>query len=149
VWSLPLALGPAGALSWLPADPVAALAVANAAQETDVVVRGSFSGGPGPRPFGTINGTPRTYEAEFTGQMIGRTGPGQAITRRVAITEGCAGSWCAELPMDRDMLTFIEVETGGLPRLYVGACYSNIFQNPTPEQMESVQTCFELGCTAS
>jgi len=98
---------------------------------------------------GTLNGEERSYEAQFNGHMIGRHGPAEPVSRTVTITEGCAGSWCADLPMDQDMLTFIEVETGGLPRLYVDACYSWVFQSPTPEQMQSIESCFALGCTAS
>lgn len=140
---------PALALSCLPPDPASAFADANAAEEVYVVVKGIFSGGPGPRPDGSLNGEARHYGATFTGHTINRDGLAEPISRTATISETCAGPWCSEMQMDTEVLTFLRIEAGSPPHLSVGPCYSNVFFAPTAEQMQAIQQCFETGCTAS
>lgn len=136
---------PALSLSCLMPDPVSAFAQANAAPENYVVVLGRFSGGPGPRPDGSVDGTPRSYGARFEGHVLNRDGPTREIRRDVRVTETCAGPWCADLPVGQTVLTFLRTG-GGTAALDLGPCYANLFTAPSPEQIEAVQACFETNC---
>ncbi|MEM1387888.1 MAG: hypothetical protein AAF748_07040 [Pseudomonadota bacterium] len=147
--ALTLSLTQARALSCMPADPVAAFSVANAAVETYIVVRGRFSGGPGPREGGGAEPEPRRYTATFEGVTLSANGPLEPAEREVTIEETCAGPWCAELAMGEEVLTFLQIDTGGAPLLRVSPCYGSLFFQPTEAQIEAIQYCFEVGCTAS
>ena len=149
--ALSLALaGPATALSCLQPDIVAAFSDAAAADEVYVIVQGQFSDGPGPRPGGTTGGEPRSYEAYFSGWTIFANGPEERMNAPVRIVETCTAEWCAELPMDTEVLTFLQRDPdGGKPTLLLNACQGNLFTDPTEEHIEAITTCFEKGCTAS
>lgn len=147
---LGLAAPPASALSCRRPDIVNAFSDANAADEVYVIVKGRFSGGPGPRPGGTTDGKPRSYRATFSGETIHRGGPTERLNTEVIVTETCAGPWCAELNTADEVLTFLQVnESGGSPALVLDPCYGSFFVNPTESQLQAIQDCFENGCTSS
>lgn len=141
---------PVSALSCLPPDPVDAFSRANAAEEIYVVVIGTFTGGPGPRPDGTTTGKERSYIAKFSGHNINRNGPFERIDRDVIVQETCAADrWCAELQTGTEMLTFLQVQKSGPPILTVGPCYGNVFPQPTKATRDTIRSCFVNGCTQS
>ncbi len=146
-----LSAGPAAALSCLQPDPVDAFSRANAATEVYVIVLGQFSGGPGPRPDDLSTPAPedRTYEMTFTGHTLDRNGPAEAVNRTVRVIERCAAAWCASVPTDTPVLTFLRIDAGPAPELDVGPCYPDFFANPTDTQIQAILDCFENGCTAS
>ncbi len=142
--------GPASGLSCLKPDIVAAFSDAAAADEVYVIVSGRFSDGPGPRDGGTTGGEPRSYEAFFSGWTIFANGPEERINEPVRVFETCTAEWCAELPMDTEVLTFLQRDPdGGKPTLVLNACQGNLFPEPTEAMMEAITTCFAKGCTAS
>ncbi len=139
--------GQAAALSCLRPDVERAFAEANGAVEEYVVVIGSFTGGPGPRPGGTTGGDERTYPAVFTGHLLNRNGKAEAVDREVVVHEACAASWCSELPTGQEVLTFLRIDAGDVPVLTLGPCYPNFFTAPTAQQVDTVKQCFVSGCT--
>ena len=142
---------PVAALSCLAPDPVRAFAAANDAPEFYMAVIGRFSGGPGPRPEGAMNGESRSYIVQFDGRPISRNGLEAAMTGPVEIVETCLAAWCPEFPVDVQVLTFMQVDAQGRPlKVEIDACYGNVFTDPTVEQLQLVQGCFASGdCTGN
>ncbi|WP_172298591.1 hypothetical protein [Pseudoruegeria sp. HB172150] len=140
----------AAALSCMAPDAMKAFSDASAAEEVYMIVLGTFSGGPGPRPDGTTNGDSREYEVTFEGHTVSQGGPTEPLSQTVHVVESCIGPWCAELQTDVETLTFLRVDSPeAVPVLAIDACYSNVFPQPTEETLEVIRDCFANSCTAS
>ncbi|WP_226783148.1 hypothetical protein [Oceaniglobus trochenteri] len=136
----------AAALSCQRIEPQDAFEKAAAAEESYIVVHGSFAFDAEALPKSHEPGAGDvTIPATFTG--LGLTGEGFStpLEFRVALDARCLGPWCGTLQPDLLQLAFLERRTDGY-HLEVSPCPGRAFSTPDEATLDQMTACLNGGC---
>ena len=87
---------------------------------------------------------PTLIDATFTGKVLASDGFTQDLDTPLTIAATCLGPWCPSVEPGADYLAFIAKDDDGY-RLEVSACPWALFQDPEPETLATMQSCFGDG----
>lgn len=138
-----LCAGQVSALSCLRPDVARAFTTAAEAEETYVVLLGSFAFD-APGASGSDNPARETQvDSVFTGQSLGATGFQPNAPLDVTLKFTCAGPWCGSIPDDgTQVLAFVERTAAGYV-FEVGPCYGSAFVAPRAGDIARVEACMQ------
>ena len=76
----------------------------------------------------------------FEGKSISHRGFDTPVFVPVTITETCLSVWCGKVPLNEDVVVFIEkTETGY--SVEEGPCGGMVFASPTPTDLKRLTNC--------
>ncbi|AKS44647.1 hypothetical protein SAMN05444287_2440 [Octadecabacter temperatus] len=133
--------GQAQALSCAPPDIARTFNWAAAAEESYIVLNGSFSFEPLPRTRASqLAPETMSRDAVFEGSYLGVEGFKAAPSLDVTLTFVCLGPWCGSMGNDGDdILVFAQQSANGYV-LEIDPCYSTIFA-PSDDNIDRVEAC--------
>ncbi|MEM8822358.1 MAG: hypothetical protein AAGF30_02005, partial [Pseudomonadota bacterium] len=136
---------PAMALSCMRPSVAQTFQTLNAAEETYVIVHGTFEplpGGP-TEPAGDVNDR-QSYDlqARFRGDLATAMGFDRSIDVIVTVEIGCAGPWCGTVP-EGDVIAFLERREEGFA-FSAGPCPFGALP-ATPEAEALALSCLRAG----
>ena len=139
-----LMAGEASALSCLRPEVTRAFADADASEERYVVVLGTLTFDQSALPTDTMTGEETQVPARFEGMSLTEDGFTVPTARDVTLLASCAGPWCGTATAGQEILAFMSADDGYV--IEVDACFSQVFAEPTPEQIDTVTGCMADGC---
>lgn len=137
-----LSASQADALSCISPDVARTFNQVSAADETYVVLLGSFEFEPPKTPRRNINNPAEVrVTSVFRGQFLGAEGFGDAAPQDVTLHFSCMGPWCGSLPDSGEtILGFVERTSQGFV-FDIDPCYSKAFVSPSPVDIARVEAC--------
>ena len=138
--------GQAQALSCVPADVARTFAWASEAEESYLILNGSFAFTPAPAWQGDINSPPSVQlPATFEGRYLTQDGFVDAPPLEVLLDFVCLGPWCGAMQPDAEVLAFVEQTQDGYV-LQVEPCSSTVL-DPSDRNLAQVTSCMRgTGC---
>jgi hypothetical protein len=132
--------GQAQALSCAPPDIARTFNWASAADESYIVLNGSFSFQPLPRNrTRQLNPETTTHDAVFEGSYLGADGFISAPALDVTLTFVCLGPWCGSIEDGDDILVFAQQTANGYI-IEVDPCFGSVFA-PSDDNIDRVEAC--------
>lgn len=142
--SLVALASPALALSCLQPDVARSYSMADEAEETYVVVRGTLSFNEARLPKANGNSSPAStkIKARFDGMSLTRQGFTKTFQNGITLDVGCLGPWCAGAASGEDYLLFLRKD-GTRYTYAANPCGGYGFIRPTDEMLKQVQACMQ------
>lgn len=141
--ALTLAAGQAVALSCIQPDPVRDFQQASDAEETYVVLYGTFEFDQSKMPQGVEMGDPRTpapVASIFSGNVLTLDGFVPAPDIAVTLVPTCAGPWCGAMQTGPETLAFVVQGEEGFT-LDIGPCGGGIYPEPSRAVLDQMTSC--------
>lgn len=142
------AAGPAHALSCLRPDPAATFRFAAEAEETYVVLRGSFAFDEKAMPeFDgmTAPDDPPQVIALFDGMALGADGFTIPYRTELILQPQCLGPWCGSMTPAVDAVAFARDNGQGVYVVDLDPCGTTVFNDPTPAVIDTLTDCMAGG----
>jgi len=145
--ALSLAAGQASALSCIRPDVAAAFNYVAEADDSFVVLRGTFDFPPSQLPDPAAPPLAKKIQATFKGNLLTAGGFTDEVEAPVTLALTCSGPWCGRISPNTDYIAYVlQLESELI--LDVGPCYQFAFPNPTDELVARVEQCAAGGdCT--
>jgi len=145
--ALSVAAGQASALSCIRPDVAAAFNYVAEADDSFVVLRGSFDFPTDQLPDPAAPPVAKSIKSTFSGDLLTGDGFTDAVEAPVTLALTCAGPWCGRISPNTDYIAYV-LQTDTQLILDVGPCYQFAFPNPTDETVALVEQCAAGGdCT--
>jgi hypothetical protein len=140
-----LTSGPAWSLSCMPPDAARTFNWASDSEDTYSAFLGTLDFAPVSRPSGfDPNPDPVTRTARFSGSALGGDGFAPIPDRDIGLVLSCMASWCGNLEPGTRVLAFAKRVAGGY-EITVDPCYTEVFTDPAPEIVATVEACMRGG----
>lgn len=142
--ALILAATQAPALSCIPPDPVRTFQMANEAEDSYVVLYGTFGFDESLLPPGVQMGQmppdPAPIPARFDGHALTLDGFNGPVSRPVIVQPVCGGPWCGGMGANLPYLAFAKVTEAGYV-VEVDPCGFGVFQQPDRATLAQMTAC--------
>lgn len=137
---------PALSLSCMRPDVKRSFQQAAQAEEVYVVAHGTLTFAEHKLPEAVGNDSPpqTLIPAHLSGKALSATGFDVEFDRDITLEVLCFGPWCGGAGSGNDYLVFLRKDHEGYT-MSSDPCASMIFQDPSPEMIDTVATCFEEG----